>query len=117
MTNICKEIEDGLNEVFEDKSEIAWIGSRNGAYAMGADEFFDRFKGLEYDSGFGGQEVADDLVVVLNDGSWLERREYDGSEWFEYFNQPKLTLRPKRFFKITGGAWESLEKMNEGTQE
>ena len=36
-----------------------------------------------YDDGFGGANV-EDVFIVFDDGSWLERGEYDGSEWWEY---------------------------------
>lgn len=41
----------------------------------------------DYDAGFGGQEVNEDLKVVGKDW-WLERHEYDGSEWWEYKKLP-----------------------------
>ena len=37
---------------------------------------------VEYFEGFGGQELFG--YVMFNDESWLERHEYDGSEWWEY---------------------------------
>ena len=40
----------------------------------------------EYDDGFGGQEL--DGTIVFKDGTWLERGEYDGSEWWEYKCKP-----------------------------
>ena len=43
---------------------------------------------FNYDNGFGGQEVYG--VVVFTDGTWLERHEYDGSEWWEYKKTPDI---------------------------
>ena len=37
---------------------------------------------FEYDSGWGGQNLFG--VVWFEDGSWLERAEYDGSEWWKH---------------------------------
>nr|WP_298659840.1 hypothetical protein [uncultured Flavobacterium sp.] len=37
---------------------------------------------FEYDSGYGGQELYG--TVWLEDGTWLSRGEYDGSEWWEH---------------------------------
>jgi hypothetical protein len=37
---------------------------------------------FDYDDGYGGQELFG--MVWLKDGGWLERGEYDGSEWWEY---------------------------------
>lgn len=42
----------------------------------------------EYDNDFGGCEVNVTLIVVGVDW-WLERNEYDGSEWWEYKTKPK----------------------------
>jgi len=47
-------------------------------------EFMDR----EYYSGYGGQELFG--TVVCEDGAWLERGEYDGSEWWEIHRFPDL---------------------------
>jgi len=41
---------------------------------------------FEYDSGYGSQEVYG--TIVFKDGSWLERGEYDGSEWWDYKSCP-----------------------------
>jgi hypothetical protein len=41
---------------------------------------------FEYDAGYGGQELFG--FVVFEDGSWLERGEYDGSEWWAYKKTP-----------------------------
>ena len=30
------------------------------------------------------------IVIVFEDGTWLERGEYDGSEWWEYKQKPTL---------------------------
>lgn len=49
--------------------------------------FVEFLKNTDYDPGFGGQELFG--VVVFNDDSWLERQEYDGSEWWEHKRTPK----------------------------
>jgi len=36
---------------------------------------------FEYDNGYGIQLIKG--VVLMNDGCWFERSEYDGSEWWE----------------------------------
>jgi len=35
---------------------------------------------FEYDDGYGSQEVHG--IIMLNSNKWLEREEYDGSEWW-----------------------------------
>jgi len=39
---------------------------------------------IDYDSGYGAQEIEESLIVLFNDGTWMERWEYDGSEGWEY---------------------------------
>jgi hypothetical protein len=41
-----------------------------------------------YDNGYGGQELFG--YVWFGDGSWLERAEYDGSEWWVLKNIPEI---------------------------
>ena len=43
---------------------------------------------FDYDEGYGGQELEG--TVWLLDRTWLERREYDGSEWWEHKVLPPL---------------------------
>ena len=43
---------------------------------------------FEYDAGYGGQELFGN--VWLEDGTWLERGEYDGSEWWEHKVIPEI---------------------------
>ena len=45
-------------------------------------------RGLFYDNGYGSQEVLPSLRIAFKDGTWLERREYDGSEWWEHAVPP-----------------------------
>ncbi len=40
-----------------------------------------------YDNGYGGAEVPT-IEIVFNNGSWLERGGYDGSEYWEYREAP-----------------------------
>ena len=39
-----------------------------------------------YNNGYGTDYIGG--TVMLSDGSWLERREYDGSEWWEKRHLP-----------------------------
>jgi len=51
------------------------------------EEFLDRLD-FEYDAGYGGQELFG--TIWLEEGTWLERGEYDGSEWWEYKECPQI---------------------------
>lgn len=41
-----------------------------------------------YDSGYGGQELYG--IVWCENGIWLSRGEYDGSEWWEENQYPEI---------------------------
>jgi len=51
---------------------------------------------FEYDNGYGGVEINSTLIVV-GDTWWLERNEYDGSEWWT-LKRPPLSI-PGKFIK------------------
>lgn len=50
-------------------------------------DFLDKLN-FEYDSGYGGQELFG--VIWYEDGTWSERGEYDGAEWWEYKKTPEI---------------------------
>jgi len=80
MRNLLKEtiINLGLNnKTIED---VLWCGSDAFGWFSWAE--FAELADTDYDNGFGGNEVAFDLLIVGKD-YWLERHEYDGSEWWE----------------------------------
>jgi len=49
---------------------------------------------FEYDNGWGHQYI--DGTVWLNDGCWLERQEYDGSEGWDLKEYPEIPEQCKR---------------------
>lgn len=68
---------------------------------------------VEYDSGYGAAEVAPDLKLIGED-FWLERAEYDGSEWWEYKTIPEFEHLPEKTVKrVLGGMWESLSELQD----
>lgn len=46
---------------------------------------------FNYDPGFGSQELHG--FIWYKDGTWSERGEYDGSEWWEHKERPPLDIR------------------------
>ena len=57
--------------------DVVWIGGSD--FEISREEFL-KLADCPYDAGYGAPEVATDLVLVGND-FWLERQEYDGSEF------------------------------------
>lgn len=39
---------------------------------------------IDYDNGYGHQEIGESLEILFKDGSWMQRWEYDGSEGWEH---------------------------------
>lgn len=110
--NLLEETIDILKEQGITKDKVLWIGSSDGKLAISWNQFAELAKDIEYDEGFGGQEIANDLVVV-GKGWWLDRFEYDGSERWEYNTAPKKSRKPKEFTTMSGGCWDSLEVLND----
>lgn len=68
--------------------DVLWVGTSEWVIPK---EDFKWLANVYYNKGYGSAEVAADLVVVTPYG-WLSRREYDGSEWWEWNTPP---IRPK----------------------
>lgn len=75
--------------------DIAWVGCDD--FRIDVNTFLECAKVTDYDNGYGGVEVPIDLKVILNDGSYLKRNEYDGSEWWDVCVTPK---RPEKFVEL-----------------
>lgn len=117
--NLLKETKEILNENQKDLKDILWIGSRNNYVDI---KKFIELADTEYDDDYGSQKVASNLLIVGNNW-WLERHEYDGSEWWEYKslpNKPKnkielkaITINQAKKLKYdVYCGWESLETIN-----
>ena len=77
-----------------------WVGSADGEYAIGW-EAFEKIADFEYwpHSNTTGIDVPADLIIVGEDW-WLERHEYDCSEWWEYKTLPTKGMAPGSFDTI-----------------
>ena len=63
--------------------DVLWFGTKEAVFDVDIQKLFS----VDYDDGFGGQEIPSELIVVGEDW-WLERHEYDGSEWWEFKTMP-----------------------------
>lgn len=79
--------------------DVRWIGAtqrynfQSAAPVLGTWADFAKVADFEYDAGYGGAEIEMDLVIVGGDW-WLERGEYDGSEWWEFKSLPVMPTVP-----------------------
>lgn len=109
MSNLLKETKEVLKERGKTLEDIEWIGSKDGYIAL---ETFTKLADVQYDSGYGAAEVAQDLTIVGKD-FYMTRGEYDGSEWWDYhsmdlFKKPDNELKVNR---LIGGMWDNLITM------
>lgn len=82
--NLLEETKAILKENDKLIFDILWFGTEDFVVDHDIQELFS----IEYDNGYGLNEIPAELKVV-GDGWWLERGEYDGSEWWEYKELPK----------------------------
>lgn len=89
MENLYEETLDILKENGKTESDVMWFGHL--FYGDDQQEYprekFEEYLNYKYDSGYGGTEV-DEYLYIVGDNWWLERHEYDGSEWWEYKTLP-----------------------------
>ena len=80
MLNLKDETLEVLRSNGKSQSDVRWVGTAGRSIPLEA--FWEKANRL-YDNGYGSNEVNESLMVVGDDW-WLERHEYDGSEWWEY---------------------------------
>lgn len=119
MSNLLKETLELLERNNKKETDVKWVGTTTHKTSW---EDFKSKADTEYDSGFGSSKVAQDLLIV-GDNWWMERHEYDGSEWWEFKeipNEPKETIELKALtvlqadkldFDVSCG-WENLLAIN-----
>ena len=112
MSNLLEETLKELKDNNKSPSDVMWCGSEEFGYFKWKD-FETIASWTNYDGGYGGQEIAKDLLIV-GKRFWLERHEYDGSEWWEYKTlpqKPKTKTKPVRF--TSDDSWSSLLEMHQ----
>lgn len=113
QTNLLQETLNAIAAGGKTPADVRWVGSFDGRYTITWAEF-EQLADIEYDSGYGGQEIANDLVVVGDDW-WLTRSEYDGSECWAINTKPLLCAVVHPFTRVTdpeNACWASIEEMN-----
>ena len=113
MANLKEETLERLQDYKKSPDDIVWIGTRR--FKIDKDKFWE-LADVEYDDGYGAQEVASDLLIVGTDW-WLERFEYDGSEWWQLKSFPTEPEETKDVsYLIVGNSglvgWVTLDELN-----
>lgn len=85
MINLFAETTAVLKQHGKTWDDVVWVGTSD--FFIPTAEFIKMIADIEYDNSYGNAEVNERLLIV-GDTWWLERAEYDGSEWWEFKQQP-----------------------------
>lgn len=113
MQNLKDETIAILREHNKTPEDVRWVGCDS--YRIPIAEFWEQAD-KEYDDSYGSAEVATDLLVVGDDW-WLERGEYDGSEWWDFKQMPLRPSEEMHTVRIMGGMWDTLNELQRGEED
>ena len=101
ITNLKNETLKELKEHNKKPTDVVFVGFyyKGEFYKVSFEEFL-IVADFKYDSSFGGVEINSTLIIVGND-FWLERHEYDGSEWFEFKTLPNIKDYKQLYTELT----------------
>jgi hypothetical protein len=104
MKNALEELADHIKDIKNRTIKCATISNDEASYIITKDlkpninlkvnhteeelQSFLSELNFSYDNGYGGQELFG--IIWYTDGTWSERGEYDGSEWWEHHVCPKI---------------------------
>jgi hypothetical protein len=91
--NLLKETLELLESNNKKETDVEWVGTTTHKTTW---EAFKSKADTEYDGGFGSPKVAQDLLIV-GENWWMERHEYDGSEWWEF---KEIPIEPKEIIEL-----------------
>jgi hypothetical protein len=93
------EILNDYNKTAE--KDVKWVGTREFRTTW---DNFEKIGCVNYDFSYGAQEVMPGLLVVGKNW-WLERHEYDGSEWWEFKELPQKPNQVRWFDTFLERTW------------
>jgi hypothetical protein len=119
MTNLLKETINDIARSGHVPTDIVFIGSAGTGHECTWAEFC-VLADIHYDSGFGSQKVATDLIIVFRDGTKMWRHEYDGSEYWDFsypFKRPQFAHPIKRLVVgVDQVGWRTVAEVSDGDQ-
>ena len=114
MVTLFEETQGVMDELGYSPKDIVIVHIGNSEYGCTWEEF-SSLADFSYSRGFGAAEVATDLVIIFNDGAYLSRGEYDGSEWWDFHQTPAIPNSPKPIRTLGGDKthlWNTIADMN-----
>lgn len=97
--NLYDETVHELDRIGLKRDDVEWVACPE--FEVPLDEFWELAKLTEYNRSFGVEEVAVDVVVMTKSGTWLERRSYDGSEWWVAMNAPQRPKTTRHVYRLS----------------
>ena len=72
---------------------------------LDVEKFLEASKDIKYNDGYGTAYIDISLRILMKDGGFFQRQEYDGSEWFEFYSfrdpdEPKENLSIEEIRKL-----------------
>lgn len=110
LTNLWDETIENLTAYGKAFEDVCYIQGAD--FKITKENFKQVAKKSDYYAGWGSAKVAEDLVLV-GKGWWLERSEYDGSEWWDFKEMPKQANETKEVKRLAGGMWNTLAELND----
>ena len=120
--NLKEETLEALHHNGKRRSDVKYVCGDD--FRISREQFW-KLADTEYDNSFGAPEIATDLMLI-GDDFWMERGDYDGSEWWDFHRMPDTAGLPIR--KITALSvgqynanrnreynkigWETLSELN-----
>lgn len=115
MKNLLNETLDKLNEQGKTWDDVKWVGGND--YTIPLANFIDVAGKTNYDGGYGASQVATDLVIV-GEGWFLERYDYDGAEGWEYRVVPSKPALQRAVNKLSNeSGWCTLAECQPGVDK
>jgi hypothetical protein len=114
--NFLEETLDSIEGSGHAPTDSIFIGSLDSGHSCTWEEFT-KLADFDYNSGYGAQKIATDLVIAFSDKTYMTRGEYDGSEWWEY-NEPlvlPVERKPLNRLQVREDqvGWESLSTIEQ----
>jgi hypothetical protein len=114
MTDLLDETVRAIAMSGRTQSDVAFVEFDEEGPVATWEAFAKAARGLIYDSGYGSQEILPSLRIAFKDSTWLERMEYDGSEWWEHMVPPVggrafggvPKLKADRYWEPFGSGWK-----------
>lgn len=85
MNNLLTETEEILRENGKNWDDVTQIIVDDCLIPV---DVFKKVANTFYNDGF-GEQIINETLMIFGAGFWLEREEYDGSEWWEYRSRIK----------------------------